>query len=40
LIACDKQFLELFIEENPDDRSSTYPTIEEAISFHIKEFEE
>ena len=34
----DKQFLELFIEESPDQRSSLYPTLEEAIAKYELEF--
>lgn len=34
----DKQFLELFIEESPDHRSSLHPTIEEAIAKYELEF--
>ncbi len=36
----DKQFLELFIEESPDKRDNLYPTLEEAIKMHNREFEE
>jgi hypothetical protein len=36
--ALDKQFLELFIEEFPDQRSSLYPTLEEAIAIYDLEF--
>lgn len=34
----DKQFLELFIEESPDQRSSLHPTLEEAITQYELEF--
>lgn len=34
----DRQFLELFIEETPDQRSSLYPTLEEAIAKYDLEF--
>lgn len=34
----DRQFLELFIEEAPDQRSSLYPTLEEAIAMYDLEF--
>ena len=34
----DKQFLELFIEESPDQRSSLHPTLEEAIAKYELEF--
>jgi hypothetical protein len=34
----DRQFLELFIEEAPDQRSSLYPTLEEAIAMYGLEF--
>lgn len=34
----DKQFLELFIEESPDQRSSLHPNLEEAITFYELEF--
>jgi hypothetical protein len=36
--ALDKQFLELFIEESPDQRSSLHPTLEEAIAIYDLEF--
>lgn len=36
--ALDKQFLELFIEESPDQRSSLYSTLEEAIANYDLEF--
>lgn len=36
----DKQFLELFIEESPDQRSSLHPTLEEAIAEYEIEFVE
>lgn len=34
----DRQFLELFIEEAPNQRSSLYPTLEEAIAMYDLEF--
>jgi hypothetical protein len=34
----DKQFLELFIEEPPDRRSSLHATLEEAIATYDLEF--
>ena len=36
----DKQFLELFIEEAPDQRSSLHSTLEEAIAQYELEFAE
>ncbi|NEP63528.1 MAG: hypothetical protein F6K31_42635 [Symploca sp. SIO2G7] len=36
--ALDRQFLELFIEESPEQRSSLYPTLEEAIAMYEFEF--
>ncbi|MCY7322744.1 MAG: hypothetical protein LH660_13320 [Phormidesmis sp. CAN_BIN36] len=36
----DRQFLELFIEEAPDQRSSLYRTLEEAIAQYELEFAE
>jgi hypothetical protein len=36
----DQQFLELLIEESPDQRSSVYPTLEEAIAKYELEFVE
>ncbi|KAM3093803.1 hypothetical protein ACKFKF_28630 [Phormidesmis sp. 146-12] len=34
----DQQFLELFIEESPDQRSAFYSTIEEAIAQYDQDF--
>jgi hypothetical protein len=34
----DKQFLELFIEESPDRRSSLHPTLEEAVAKYELDF--
>jgi hypothetical protein len=34
----DRQFLELFIEEEPAERSGGFPSVEEAIAAHEKEF--
>jgi hypothetical protein len=34
----DKQFLELFIEESPDRRSSLYPNLEEAVAKYELDF--
>ncbi|MEC4818936.1 MAG: hypothetical protein SAK29_37525 [Scytonema sp. PMC 1069.18] len=34
----DRQFLELFIEEAPDQRCEVYPNLEEAIAMYEKEF--
>ncbi|MBR8833056.1 MAG: hypothetical protein DSM106950_03170 [Stigonema ocellatum SAG 48.90 = DSM 106950] len=34
----DNQFLELFIEESPDQRSSLHPTLEEAIAQYDQDF--
>ncbi len=34
----ERQFLELFLEESPDTRSSLYPTVEEAIASYDAEF--
>ena len=34
----DTQFLELLIEQDPDERSGIYETLEEAIAMHEKEF--
>jgi hypothetical protein len=34
----DRQFLELLIEEVPEARAETYPTLEEAIRMHDREF--
>ena len=34
----DRQFVELFIEEPPDQRSELYPTLEEAIAVYDAEF--
>jgi hypothetical protein len=34
----DQQFLELLIDQLPQERSSTYETLEEAISQHEKDF--
>ena len=36
--ALDQQFLELFIEESPDLRSSAFPTLEAAIAQHELDF--
>jgi hypothetical protein len=36
--ALDQQFIELFIEDSPDQRSSLYPTLEEAIAEYDLEF--
>ena len=36
----ERQFIELFIEEAPETRNGVYPTLEEAIAAHEKEFEE
>jgi hypothetical protein len=36
--ALDKQFVELLIEESPDQRSSLHPTLEEAIAQYEFEF--
>ena len=36
----DRQYIELFLEENPDIRSNVYPTLEEAIRAHEDEFRE
>jgi hypothetical protein len=38
LAQSDRQFLELLIEEAPEARAETYPTLEEAISMHDREF--
>ena len=35
----DRQFVELFAEQPPDERSSTYKTLEEAILQHQKDFD-
>lgn len=37
--ALDNQFLELFIEESPDQRSSLHPTLQEAIAQYDQDFE-
>ncbi|NJP12289.1 MAG: hypothetical protein HC866_24800 [Leptolyngbyaceae cyanobacterium RU_5_1] len=34
----DKQFLELFIEERPDQRSALYTSVEDAIAHYDLEF--
>lgn len=34
----DRQFLELFLEEAPDQRSSLHPTLEDAITMYNLEF--
>ena len=34
----DRQFLELFMEEEPVERSGGFATVEEAIAAHEKEF--
>jgi hypothetical protein len=34
----DKQWLELFREQNPDDRSPSFPTLEEAIQAYDADF--
>ena len=36
----DRQFLELLIEEPPDERSTVYQSLEEAIVMYDKEFED
>lgn len=36
----DSQFVELFIESLPEDRTETYSTLDEAIRMHEKEFTE
>jgi hypothetical protein len=38
VLSLDRQFLELFIEQGPDERSSTFATLEEAIAHHEREF--
>lgn len=35
----ESQFLELLLEEAPDQRSEVYPTLEEAIQAHDREFQ-
>jgi hypothetical protein len=34
----DRQFLELFVEEEPAERSGGFASVEEAIAAHEKEF--
>ncbi|MBO3459923.1 hypothetical protein G7B40_040050 [Aetokthonos hydrillicola Thurmond2011] len=34
----DRQFLELFVEEAPDERCEVYPRLEEAIAMYESEF--
>ena len=34
----ERQFIELLIEQAPDERSATFSTIEEAIADHDREF--
>ena len=34
----DAQFVELFVEQDPSARNAEYPTLEEAIAAHDKEF--
>ncbi len=34
----DRQFLELFSEQPPDERSETFDTLMEAVEYHEKEF--
>lgn len=34
----DRQFLELFIESAPEIRSETFPSLDEAIAAHDREF--
>ncbi len=34
----DKQFIELFLEQAPDDRSAVFNTIEEAVAWHDHQF--
>jgi len=34
----EKQFLELFSEQSPDERSGTFPTLEAAIQNFDREF--
>jgi hypothetical protein len=36
----DKQFLELLIEEAPMERSAVYPTLQQAIAAHERDFPE
>ncbi len=36
----EKQFLELLIEEDPTERSAIYPTLEQAIEAHDRDFSE
>lgn len=36
----ERQYIELLIEEDPEKRNGIYPTLEEAIAAHEKEFEE
>jgi hypothetical protein len=36
----DRQFLELLTEQPPNERTSTYSTLEEAILQHQKDFDE
>ena len=36
----DRQFLELLAEQPPNERTSTYKTLEEAISQHQKDLDE
>jgi hypothetical protein len=38
LAQADRQFLELLIEEAPEARAETYPTLEEAIRMHDRDF--
>ncbi len=35
----DKQFLELVVEQAPNVRTQTYPSLEQAIAAHDEEFE-
>jgi hypothetical protein len=34
----DRQFVELFLTQAPDERSKTFPSLEEAIAHHDLEF--
>jgi hypothetical protein len=36
--ALDQQFLELFLEASPDQRSSSHPTLEAAIAQYAQDF--
>lgn len=38
--ALDRQFLELLLEEAPDDRNKTYNSLEEAIAKYDEDFAE